>query len=61
MAAKKKTPDGISFSPRYIPKDIMKILLKKQSELQAGCVCKKNRQDTIYRILKFVEDKDINQ
>lgn len=39
----------------------MAILLKKQAELKNNCVCQVSFERTFYKILKFVEDKNISQ
>lgn len=58
----KETPArGILIYKKNIPKDVYSILLKKQGEIKSACGCMISFEKTIYNLLKFVKDKNINQ
>ena len=52
---------AIQVVTRNLPEDVYKILLKKQAEIRIACACQFNLEKTIFKIIKFVEDKDISQ
>lgn len=52
---------GILINTKNVPKNIYSILIKKQGEIKTACACQFNLEKTIYKIIKFVEDKNISQ
>lgn len=61
MPKESKPLPGLSIRSKYMPKNIYTILLKKQGEMKAACGCQFSLEKTIYKIVKYVEDKDISQ
>lgn len=54
-------PIGIKVVTKNVPDDVMEILLEKQGKLKSKCKCQQSYQTTIYKILRFMKDKNIGQ